>query len=783
MKNKKVKKLNNTEKTLPKSEYFSWINNTMEGSTEKHTLINLAYFNYLKEKFGMQLDIYAWDAGNLDGALSGYENLDGEKLKKQYPNGYKSVVEKAKLMGTRMGVWCGPDGYGETESDAQSRRELLVNLCKDYNWALFKVDSVCGGLRQSKRKEFEKTILNCQKYSKDLIVLQHCELGEMEKYTLPFFWRGEETYVDVHAYNKVTAPHNRAFMFFRGYSPNLSRLGEDHGVCISSCLDFFEDELIYQAFNHCLILAPEIFANPWLLRDDELPKLARIFNLHRRHRDILVNGMLPPCYLGKDAILRGSKNRRFLATGNDSWQEKIIQIPLNEQIGLKKCKKVAVTLHFPTGKFIGCFDYGSKVSINLAPFRASLIEICDVKVADNQIVGCEYEVIHETHGIIDKINILHAENSAYLYNPKTDKVIKNLSFSVKDNRLKAPVYLKSLTKIEVPLNAKELYENACFNLDNDSLEKRSLTRSGETQIKQVQDARNAFFNQQSYLLRGCDGDIPFDGDSSTIYDTKSRIYDGGCRIDGGCLRINFGGIQQATRIEIEYFESDGSDKENFAEQIVKDVAEISLDLKSWVKAPLEKVETLCTQKQGYFANSNHAYREIDGVRKKAVYNILQKNVAFLKIPEPIDRIYTIKLFNGNQEVVLKNAKANNLFALYESKKCKNALYGKFKIDSLPKYPYLAVACEGETGNENVYCVAKVDGKYHAFPSRAPSYPVNPFEYMTVKANGYYTFYLPIEKEWVNKEIEIYALFSENSVQTDVYLCDQNGNRQENIINL
>ena len=36
---------------------------------------------------------------------------------------------------------------------------------------------------------------------------------------------------------------------------------------------------------------------------------------------------------------------------------------------------------------------------------------------------------------------------------------------------------------------------------------------------------------------------------------------------------------------------------------------------------------------------------------------------------------------------------------------------------------------------------------------------------------------------LNKEIEIYALFSENSVQTDVYLCDQNGNRQENIINL
>ena len=53
----KDKKLKLTQKTPPKSEYFSWINNTMEGSTEAHTLINLNFFNYLNKKYGLKLGV------------------------------------------------------------------------------------------------------------------------------------------------------------------------------------------------------------------------------------------------------------------------------------------------------------------------------------------------------------------------------------------------------------------------------------------------------------------------------------------------------------------------------------------------------------------------------------------------------------------------------------------------------------------------------------------------------------------------------------------------------
>ena len=121
-------------------------------------------------------------------------------------------------------------------------------------------------------------------------------------------------------------------------------------------VEYFEDELIYQAFNRSLILAPEIYGNPWLLRDDELPKLARIYNLHRRNAAILVDGMvLPEEQYGNCAAVRGSQSKRFLATGNNSWEPKLISVPLTEEIGLKVDGKIYVNLHHPYEQHLGCF--------------------------------------------------------------------------------------------------------------------------------------------------------------------------------------------------------------------------------------------------------------------------------------------------------------------------------------------------------------------------------------------------------------------------------------------
>ncbi len=140
------------EKTPSRSQYFSWINSTNEGSTEAQTLANIGYFKWLHDEYGMTVDIYAWDAGNLDGSRSTYETFDSPKLRAQYPNGYGKCAEAAAEIGMRLGVWCGPDGYGDTDESAAARRELLVSLCRDHHFALFKIDGVCSRLREESRR-------------------------------------------------------------------------------------------------------------------------------------------------------------------------------------------------------------------------------------------------------------------------------------------------------------------------------------------------------------------------------------------------------------------------------------------------------------------------------------------------------------------------------------------------------------------------------------------------------------------------------------------------------
>ena len=68
-----------SEDTPSYSEYFSWINNTNEGSTEEQTRINLEFFQWLHDHYGMVLDIYAFDAGQIDGSQM-YGSMKSERF-------------------------------------------------------------------------------------------------------------------------------------------------------------------------------------------------------------------------------------------------------------------------------------------------------------------------------------------------------------------------------------------------------------------------------------------------------------------------------------------------------------------------------------------------------------------------------------------------------------------------------------------------------------------------------------------------------------------------------
>ena len=227
------------------------MDNTNEGATERQALANLDFFKWLHDEYGMCLDNYAFDAGAID-TPGTYGSIYSDRFKQQFPHGFGPNAAKAKAFGCRLGVWLGPDGFGNTPAEEQARTD--------------------------KQAAFVHMLQECRKYSPDLIVLDHrLDLGAGLPCVTTELW-GDEAYIDVWRNNTGSATHNRAGAVGLGLpldekTGKLTRLVEDHGVCFSSCLDYWEDDLVMQAFCRNLIPAPELHGSPWFLRDDEFPKL------------------------------------------------------------------------------------------------------------------------------------------------------------------------------------------------------------------------------------------------------------------------------------------------------------------------------------------------------------------------------------------------------------------------------------------------------------------------------------------------------------------------------
>ncbi len=780
--NEKYGKSGAKESTPSKSEYFSWINNTNEGSTEAQTLINFAYFDYLKRTYGMQLDIYAWDAGNLDGARETYETFDSPKIKAQFPNGYGPIAKAAEKLNTRLGVWGGPDGFGKTKESAEKRLEQMVSLARDYRFALFKFDGVCGTLAPENRPYFVKMMQECRRYQPDFILLNHrLDFGEEGmQYATTWLWEGVETYVDVHIANDRCAPHHRAYMMSRGNTPGMTRLTEDHGVCISSHNEYFEDELIIQAFGRNLILAPEIYGNPWLLRDFEQAHLARIFNLHRRWNDILVDGFeLKGDAYPEHTVVRGAKNRRFIATGNMVWNEKTMQVPLNEKIGLADCDNVAVFVHHPYEKFVGFFNYGETVDIVLEPFRASLVQICDANAADKVLINCEYEVLHENeNGLPDKVKIVASSGNITLSDGTS--VAQTDIF---DNTLRAPVLLGALEKnslSDIPENSAQQLETALFVQNHDSLERQAVTKAGDTAIPEVQAARDAFFGQKTYQLRGIESKYAFDGREDTFFDGTSKLHYGGYRIAGGCLRVDFGAVHDADCVEITYFDSDEQSvfRNSIQMQGPTGVCTHSTDLADWQKTSIDSVYVLRAETAPVLVQDVHNVIDVKGKRKCVRYPV-NGAIRYFRMPQPLDRIYKIALLKDGKELTLTNPKANNLLPGERKVEYAKELKINVPASDWKQACYISVCLDGKHGVEGAYALLEADGKIITAPDRAPCYQANGWEcppFRSVWQDHHYTYYFPISENLCDKDLTVRILGVDKSLSeypVQVYLCDEN----------
>lgn len=677
----------------------------------------------------MQLDIYAFDAGAIDGA-SFYGSINSERFKRQFPEGFGPLAELAQKLDCRLGIWAGPDGFGDSEEQAKVRTDTMVGLCRDHHFVLFKMDAVCGQLRESKRKEFIHMMRECRRYSPDLILLNHrLDLGEGLPYATTFLFEGAETYIDVHMANSKTATHNRAVALERGLVPGLKRLTEDHGVCLSSCLDYWEDDLVLHAFNRCLILAPELYGNPWLLRDDEYPRLARVFNLHRRYREILVDGIeLPEAQYGALAVSRGNSVTRLITLRNLSWNPTHIKVDLDETIGLEsRAERVHVRRFHPHERVFGDFDFGSSIDIEVQPFRSLLLLVSFDPGPEPLVEGCDFDVIRDTADKDLEIHLLGEPGSTAevaLLGVGT----QTIDFPGEPRKHPWHRRIGFLTEAPVPSDARALYEATCFAADNNSLEHRELERSGPTRIFAVQSARDAFFGQEVLRRRYLWDRNLFDDNPDTAFATSRRWGD--VRVQGGAFRLDLGEEARLDQLVLEVGED--YDLQPFKSEEGA-WGSVSADLKVW-------------REQRFWCTDQIA-AEIPG----------DEPVRYVTIDGCPDRIRHVRGYYRGKALDRTLWRASNLFAPFNLVPPVKAWTLDFTLDEVLFGGYLAIAINGVHGVEGAYAALRVGSDYAGAPRRAPSYPSNTWECPVIKTDRNSTYYIPLTKEMIGQPLQAVVL--------------------------
>jgi hypothetical protein len=731
-----------------RSEYFSWINNAWEGSNSEQTRINLEFFRWLYDTYGMELDIYALDAGNIDSNRDYYGSMNSERFRSMFPEGFGALSRQAAEMGTRLGMWGGPDGFGDAPNEAAERMETIVSLFRDYNFALLKLDGACGSLRKEKWPNFDEMMTRARQYAPDLILLNHrLQLGPGMKHTTTYLLGGDETYIDIHMTNDMTATHHRAKALDRELTPNLTRMTEDHGVCISSCLDYWEDDLILQAFNRNLILAPEIYGNPWLLRDDEYSYLAFIFNLHRQYNDILINGtVLPEDQYGPKAVSRGDGATRFITLRNISWEPKKYSINIGNEIGLTAKGKAKVRLYHPYIYDLGTHATGTDVEVEVPPFRSVLLKVTTKKEKDRiALSGIPYHIVNDKVGRAAEVKLLGRPGETYqvrLTSGARDFKSTTIDMETKNGLLSGqpvPVVfegekvdfnyhrrLATMSAFDVPEDAAAIYYATCYAADNNALEARSLARSGETAIPQVRNARDAFFNQQNFVEKELWDKYLFDGDLETAFSVS--LCNGDQRNGGNsAFYLDLGENIQLDKLTVRTQNVYALSPMYMGGEI----AYVSSDLKNWKQI-------------SFMAYSD---MEID-VSKAGAFRYLRLDKSPLRLTE-------VEGYRNGVKVDRSKWKASNLFSRYPG--AKTAWKAEFTLDRIEKGAYLCIALDGQHGIEGAWVGFKIDGKYVGSPDRAPSFASNTWEYPVTKRDKNYTYYLPLTEDMKGKKIEAFVL--------------------------
>ncbi len=487
--------------------YFDWLCHDNSGPRESEVLANFAALRRLKELYGLQFDIYNSDAGLVESQGMYHPQFKADFLSR-FPAGLKPLAEGSKALGMRLGLWLGPDGFGERPEEMAARREQLVSWVRDFNVGLFKLDTVVSELAHPDKYILEKkyqsladTLAEARRLDPEFIVINHRinDSPYMLTITDCLLWRGEETYIDVHISNKTASLFNRDCSIGRELMSEFYgtpfRQFEDHGICFNSCLERWEDDLVAQAFGRASVLSPEMYGTFFFLDDEDYPRLARLIQLHKRLEPLLKTAY--PLRGGDIARADGASS--LVLVRNMAWEPAVKRIPLDASIGLTAEPGTPLTVRqrHPREMLMKKAGEGAVVGgtleVELDPFSLRLIQIDTLPPAEPIVAGIPYEIVPGPDAGHFGINLLGTpghKGDVFFLN-FGDRTVRTLAgqpvptggeswpISFPGTAAAGPSFARLADFVDEPALAAEgrrLAELAKFRIDDDALEIREMVR-------------------------------------------------------------------------------------------------------------------------------------------------------------------------------------------------------------------------------------------------------------------------------------------------------------------
>ncbi|MBQ7827972.1 MAG: hypothetical protein IJ386_06880, partial [Clostridia bacterium] len=300
--------------------------------------------------------------------------------------------------------------------------------------------------------------------------------------------------------------------------------------------------------------------------------------------------------------------------------------------------------------------------------------------------------------------------------------------------------------------------------------------------------------QATYKLRGCEARFAFDGKDDTYFDGLSKtFFEGRMRLDGGCLRVDFGDEYEADFVAIEFFDLDetlirpykipawitwGIPPFRLDPQEIPTKCDYSSDFESWTDSYLEEIKNLRHTTQDVLVHDVHNIISVEGRRRVAYYPV-KGAIRYFRMPKPLDRIHKIALIKDGQEIALQSPRANNLLPYKKTVEFAKELSVTVAPEDFRDGCYLAVGLEGEHGKEGAYAVLECDGKLIGCEERAPSFGSNIWECWVHFARDMaqnHTFFFDVTPDMIGKDITVRVLgvdADHKDYGVSVHLCDKN----------